>query len=259
MTRARQAAAKAARSAISRPLAAGITDPQQAVSLLPHRSSPELEDMRLAAIRALEIRDEADIIHLMTRGELEARALAAGRAQASGPPDVSRQLRLTAQAEADAWQQSAAATRHDQVEAANAKALAGRIAVERQHLEAANARYEQWSAATSTARETGAKARAELERRGLVWQSPEPSQPQAAHQPEADITTVDAGVDGANHQAARLDELLTHAAAAAGRIAADRAGRETRAGYAARVGREAQVQPGPTKEVQGQYDVEMEL
>ena len=239
---------------------AGITDPQQAVSLLPHRSSPELEGMRLAAIRALEIRDEADILRGMTHGELEARTLAAGRAQASGPPDVSRQLRLTAQAEADAWQQSAeATTRHDQVEAANAKALAGRIAVERQLLEAANARYEQWSTATTSTRETGAKARAELERRGLVRQSPEPSQPQAANEPETDITTVDAGADGANHQAARLDELLTHAAAAAERLAADHAERETRAGYAARAEREAQVQPEPTQEVQGQYDMEMEL
>jgi hypothetical protein len=188
------------------------------------------------------------------------RPASAERAQASGPPDVSRQLRLTAQAEADTWQQSAeATTRHDQTEAANANALAGRITTERQHLEAANARYEQWSAATTSTRETGAKARAELERRGLVRPSPGPSQPQAANEPEADTTTVDAGVDGADRQAARLDELLTHAAAAAGRIAADRAGRETRAGYAARVGREAQVQPGPAREVQGQYDVEMEL
>ena len=189
---------------------AGITDPQQAVSLLPHRSSPELEDMRLAAIRALEIRDEDDIIRGMTHGELEARILAAERAQASAPPDVSRQLRRTAQAEADAWQQSAeAATRHDQVQAANAKALAGRVTAERQRLEAANARYEQWSAASTSTRETGAKARAELERRGLVQQSAEPSQPQAAKAPEADISTVDTGVDGANHQPARLDELLT--------------------------------------------------
>ena len=105
--------------------AAGITDPEQAVALLPHRSSPELEDMRLAAIRALEIRDETEIIRGMTHGELEARTLEAERAQASAPPDVSRQLRLTAQAEADAWQQSAdAATRHDHTQAANAKTLA---------------------------------------------------------------------------------------------------------------------------------------
>jgi hypothetical protein len=228
---------------------AGITDPQQPVSLLPHRSSPELEDMRLAAVRALEIRDEADILRGLTHGELEARTLAAERAQASAPPDVSRQLRLTAQAEADTWQQSAeATTRHDQTEAADAKALAGRIAVERQQLEAANARYEQWSAATTSTREKGDSARAELEHRGLIRQSLEPSQPQAANEPEADTTTVDAGFDGANHQAARRDELLTHAAAAARRIAADRAGRETRAGYAARVEREAQVQPGPTRE-----------
>ena len=82
--------------------AAGITDPLQAVSLHPHRSNPELEDMRLAAIRALEISDEADIIRGMTHGELEARALEAERAQATAPPDVSRQLRLTAQAEAEA-------------------------------------------------------------------------------------------------------------------------------------------------------------
>jgi hypothetical protein len=81
--------------------AAGITDPQQAVSLAPHRCTPELEDMRQTAIYALEIRDEAGIIRGLTRGELEARILDAERAQASAPPDVSRQLRLTAQAQAD--------------------------------------------------------------------------------------------------------------------------------------------------------------
>lgn len=65
--------------------------------------------MRLAAIRALEIRGEADIIRDMTHGELEARALEAERVQATAPPEVSSQLRLTTQAEADAWQQSAEA------------------------------------------------------------------------------------------------------------------------------------------------------
>ena len=256
----REQYARRAAAAMAYREAAGITDPQQAVSLLPHRSSPELEDMRRAAIRALEIRDEAAIIRGMTHGELEARTLAAGRAQASAPPDVSRQLRLTAQAEADAWQQSAeATTRHDQVEAANATALAGQIAAERQHLEAANARYKHWSAVTTSTRQTGASARAELERRGLVRPSPGPPQPQAEHAPAADITTADAGAADANHQAARLDELVTHAATAAGRLAADHAERDTRAGYAARVEREAQVQPEPALQVQGQHDAEMEL
>ena len=64
--------------------AAGITDPNQAVSLLPHRGHPELEDMRIAAIRALEIRDEAAIICGMSRGAVEARALEAERSQAIG-------------------------------------------------------------------------------------------------------------------------------------------------------------------------------
>ena len=52
--------------------------------------------MRQATIRALEIRDEADIMRGMTRGEPEVRILEAERAQASAPPEVSRQLRLTA-------------------------------------------------------------------------------------------------------------------------------------------------------------------
>jgi len=278
--------------------AAGITDPQQAVSFLPHRTNPELEDMRLAAIRALEIRDESDIIRGMTHGELESRTLEAERAQASAPPDVSRQLRLTAQAEADAWQQSAeAAIRHDQTEAASAKTLADQLAAERKQLEVSNARYEQWSAATTSTRETAAKARAELERRGHVREQTEPSQPRAEAEPEVD-NAVDPSVErehqvsvtmdeprlpeqtprpeltpqhdsaaaqepdgrpSPDHQAARADELLAQAAAAAGRIAAEHAEREARSEYTARLEREAQTQPEPTLERQAQYDVEMEL
>ncbi len=220
--------------------AAGITDPQQAVSLLPHRGSPELEGMRLAAIRALEIRDEAAIIRGMTRGELEARTRQAERAQASAPPDVSRQLRLTAQAEADAWQQSAdAATRHDQAGAANAAILAGQLAADRRHLEAGNACYEKWSAATASIRETAAKAQAELERRG--------------------ITAAAGGPDGRpapDHQAIRAGELLSRAAEAAGRLAAER---QARAEYSARVERESRAQPTPDLERRAEYDAEMEL
>ena len=67
----------------------------------------------------------------MSRGELEARVLEGDRAQATAPPDVSSQLRLTAQAEADAWQQSAdAEAEHDQVQAENARSLAATLAAE---------------------------------------------------------------------------------------------------------------------------------
>jgi hypothetical protein len=158
--------------------AAGITDPQQAVSPAAHRGSSELEDMRQATIRALEIRDEADIIRGLTRGELEARVLDAERTHVTAPPEVSSQLQLTAQAEADAWQQAAeAATQHDRAQARSAQALASQIAAERQQLEAVNDRYEEWSAATSGIRETAAKAKAELERRGLARKPAEQQQP----------------------------------------------------------------------------------
>jgi hypothetical protein len=57
--------------------------------------------MRRAVFAALEIRHEADIIRGLDRGELEARALHGQRTRAASPPDVSRQLRLTALAEVD--------------------------------------------------------------------------------------------------------------------------------------------------------------
>jgi hypothetical protein len=80
--------------------AAGITGPGQAISPQPHRGDPELDHMRRAAIQALEIRGETQAIRRMTQGELEARILDADRALTSAPPDVSRELRLTAQAQA---------------------------------------------------------------------------------------------------------------------------------------------------------------
>jgi hypothetical protein len=119
----------------------------------------------------------------MTQGELEARTLDGERAQATAPPEVSSQLRATAQAEADYWQQSAAAqARGDQAGTANAEKLARLLASHRQQLEASAARYEQWSATTLDVRETAGKAKAELERRGLA---PQPAGPQhAGHESE---------------------------------------------------------------------------
>jgi hypothetical protein len=157
--------------------AAGVTNPDQAASLEPHRGSPELEAMRKVVFAVLEIRDEADIIRGLDHGELEARALQGQRAHAVAPPDVSRQLRLTVQAEADALQQAAEAhALHDHIRAASAVALAVQLAAERQHLEADNLRYEQWSADTRTTRNAAGKAAAELRRRGYA-----PLDPSFAH------------------------------------------------------------------------------
>jgi hypothetical protein len=146
--------------------ARGITGPEQAVSLDPH-PEPELEALRRETVRALEIADEQAEIRAMTRGELESQVLQGERAQATAPRDVSSQLRLTWQADADAWQQSAdVAAEHDQVRADNARSMATAMAVQTSRLEVANARYEEWSARTTSAREMAGKAKAELQRRG---------------------------------------------------------------------------------------------
>ena len=70
--------------------AAGITDPDQAISPEPHLGNPELDDMRQTAIRALEISDEIETVRHLTQGALEARILDGERAVASAPPEFSR-------------------------------------------------------------------------------------------------------------------------------------------------------------------------
>ena len=192
--------------------AAGITDPGQAIAPEPHRGNPELDHLRWTAIRALEIRDETEITRGMTHGELEARILDADRAPASAPPDVSRELRLTAQAEADAWQQSAdAEIGGDQAGWADAAALARYMAAQREQLEAANARYETWTADTSSRRKAGGRAKAELERRELAQQTAGQRQPEPEEGPqtmvdwwrqlEANLAALDRAIKR-EHQAA---------------------------------------------------------
>ena len=184
--------------------AAGITDPQQAVSPGPHRGNPELETMRQATMTALEIRDEAGILRGLDRGDLEARVLQGERAQASAPPDISSQLRLAAQAEADALRQAAdAQARHDQAGASRARALAAQLAAGRQPLEAGNARYENWSARTQATREAAGKARSELARRGQARTEGEP-QPQDLPQTMAGWwREFEAGAEAAERAIAR--------------------------------------------------------
>jgi hypothetical protein len=93
----------------------------------------------------------------------------------------------------------------------SATALAAQLAAERQHLEAENARYEQWSADTDATRDTAGKAAAELQRRGYAQPDGE-SRPQPEDQPdltagwwqqlEADAEAMNCA-DTSEHQAAR--------------------------------------------------------
>ena len=142
----------------------------------------------------------------MSRGELEAQVLQGERAQATAPQDVSSQLRLTWQADADAWQQAAdAETEHDQVRADNARALAAALAAQTSRLEAANARYEEWAARTASTRETAGKAKAELQRRGqepTTGGAPRPRSMAAWWREfEADADAMDRAIE-CEHQAA---------------------------------------------------------
>jgi hypothetical protein len=176
------------------------------VTLDPH-PEPELEALRRDTVRALEIADEQAGLRVMSRGELEGQLLKGERAQATAPPDVSSQLRLTCQAGADAWQQAADAE-HDQVRAANARSLATTLAAQTSHLEAANARYEQWSARTASTREMAGKAQAELQRRGQEPATGGATGPQSVaawwRQFEADVGARDRAIER-EHQAAVHD------------------------------------------------------
>jgi TrwC relaxase/AAA domain len=289
--------------------AAGITDPGQAIPPEPHHGNPELNHLRQAAIRALELRDETEITRRMTHGELEARILDGDRTQASAPPDVSRDLRLTAQAEADAWQQAAdAQIKHDQVGSADATALACHLASRREQLEATNTRYETWTTDTGVRREAAAKAKAELERRGLAQQAAGQRQPAAEGEPPAmvqwwrqlgaDVAAVGRAIErehqaaigagrpwppqhesepvrepesnslshpeadgqpGPDSQTARLDKLRAQTAEVAERLTAEKADRQARAQYAARLEREAYAEPERAPQTKPQYEAEIEL
>lgn len=158
-----------------------------------------------------------------------------------------------------------------------------------------NARYEEWSVVTAFVRES-VEAKAELKRRGLSQQPARQLSEPASEPPttagwwqqfEADLAgaeralkrehqtaiaaghpwppsreqkpqaraVIDLEPDG---QAARLDELLGHAAGAAERLAAENAGNEARAKYSARIDREAQAESGPTLQAQVQDQAEAE-
>jgi len=191
--------------------ARGITDPRQAVSFDPH-PEPELEALRQDTFWALEIADEQAEIRAMSRGELKARVLDGDRAQATEPPDVSRQLRLTAQAEADAWRQSADAhADHDQTQADNASTLATAMAAEKTRLEAANARYELWSAGTAATRQAAGRAKAELARRRQEPATKDAPEPQTMaewwRQHQADADAMDRAIEREHHAAVGVGQL----------------------------------------------------
>jgi conjugative relaxase-like TrwC/TraI family protein len=157
---------KAGRAAAYRE-AAGIINPEQAVSATGHKESPELEAMRRDTILALEIRDQETLIRAASRGELEAKALDGYRAQAQAPGDVSHQLRMTAQAESDTRQQALdAELAGDEPTASGARELTDLLATQKTRLEAQSHEYQEWASRTEATRDIAEKAKTELQRRG---------------------------------------------------------------------------------------------
>jgi conjugative relaxase-like TrwC/TraI family protein len=147
--------------------AAGIDDPHQALSPIPHKDNPVVERLRQDAITKLEFQNEEQLYQGMSRGELEAKELQGRRAYAAGPKDVSAQLKDTAHAEADQRQAAIEAELDDDQATSKAlHSLADLLEAQKAALEADHARHENWSAETAERREDGAKARAELARRG---------------------------------------------------------------------------------------------
>jgi hypothetical protein len=154
--------------------AAGITDPEVDIAAEPHEGNPELETWRRMAIRALEIRDESELLRGMPRGTLEARVAEADRAMAAAPPEPSAQLRAAAQARAQAQVRAAdAQVRSDAAAARHAGGEAAAREADQADLEGQMAAYERWSVTTAETRERGGKAKAELDRRGYEQREPE--------------------------------------------------------------------------------------
>ena len=155
--------------------AAGITATwARAIAPGPHRGNPELDHLQGGSDpSAGNMRRNRRSARGMTQGELEARILDGDRALASAPPDVSRVLRLTALAEADAWEQTADAeilgtTRPASAGATGARPAHGRPA---RATQAANALYEEPRRRTGSRREAAGKARDEMSGAGSpsIW------------------------------------------------------------------------------------------
>jgi AAA domain len=167
--------------------AEGITDPSIAISLSGHKRSPELETMRQDTIRALEIPDEEALIRAATNEELQAR-VARGRQAQAAAPEPAHELRATTLAEAEA-KIRAAEPEADEPARAEAASLARILGAHRTELEAVQAGYDRWSAATAEDRETAGQAQAELERR----QAHTIGEPEANATPEPEMPDIESG------------------------------------------------------------------
>jgi hypothetical protein len=190
--------------------AAGFTDPEEAVGPAP-AGKPVLREAHRAAVVALEMTEEERARDLPQR-DLEVRIREYGRAVAWAPQQVGADLEATKQAERAALEQAEAAWCGDmQKMASSAQALAAQLAERRAQLaEIADAR-DAWEAHHAGPQQQAREAAAELDRRGVKHEDPEPQPvPEAASEPEQ------------QPQAAGISRHVQQARDAAARIAVER-------------------------------------
>jgi hypothetical protein len=180
--------------------AAGHTDPEQAVGPAPV-GTPVLREAYLASVAALEMQEEERVRELRQR-ELEARVREYGRAVAWAPQQVGDNLEATRQAERDALKQAEAARARDMAEMArSALALAQQLAERRAALAEISDARDAWEAHATGQQERARQAVAELDRRGVQHENPEPQpgpvaaveEPREPEQPLADPREAEIG------------------------------------------------------------------
>ena len=145
---------------------AGITDPRQAIGPPPARQAG-LTEAFAAAVRALQLADEAALLKAMGRGDLEARVREHQRAAAAAPPDVRTELEsVTRQREHSQEQARRARANGDETLARSAEALARAMEAQQERLRVADAARQEWAEATAGQAEAARQAQDELRRRG---------------------------------------------------------------------------------------------
>ena len=189
--------------------AAGIDDPQQAVGPAP-AGNPELRQMYLQSVSALEMVTEEAEVKAAPQRDLEARVRGYAREAAHAPANVAPELESAAQAEAATREQiEAARLRNDQDLAWSAEALAGDLSARKEALSEVQAVRDEWAEATAQQQAQARLAAAELANRGV-----EPEiEPVAEAEPEPVIETagddVERQLEQAREAAVRLHEART--------------------------------------------------
>ena len=197
--------------------AAGHADPEQAVGPAP-AGQPVLREAYRASVAALEMQEE-ERVRVLPQRDLEARIREYGRAVAWAPQQVGPELEATEQAEQDTLRQAeAAAWRRDMQEiASSARALAAQLAERRAALDEIAAARDDWEAHHAGPQERAREAVAELDRRGIQHEDPEPQAAAAEAEPASEPEQPQA-----DPRAVEIDRHIAQAREAAARIAAER-------------------------------------